>query len=134
VLPALIERARKEVALARVVGKFTVKVGVRKLQRQLAGRNGSADETVVDDLDPPIDLYEHVLEAASTVASTSMTTTSIRADDLVLPDYDHLPAAHIVAKLPSLTQLERDAVEEYESANRHRRTILGKLDQLRVTR
>jgi hypothetical protein len=134
VLPALIERARKEVALARVVGKFTVRVGVRKLQRQLAGGSGSEDPTVVDDLDSPIDLYEEVLEAASTVASTSMATTSMRADDLVLPDYDHLPAAHIVAKLASLTQRERDAVEEYESANRHRRTILGKLDQLRVSR
>jgi hypothetical protein len=134
VLPALIERARQEVALARVVGKLTVKVGVRKLQRQLAGQSGSADSTVVDDLDSPIDVYEDVLEAASAVASTSMTMTSIRADDLVLPDYDHLPAAHVVAKLASLTQRERDAVEEYETANRHRRTILGKLDQLRVSR
>ena len=133
-LPALIERARKEVALARVVGKFTVKAGVRKLQRQIAGRSGSVDATVDDDLESPIDLYEDVLEAASTVASTSMTMTTIRADDLVLPDYDHLPAAHVVAKLASLTQRERDAVEEYETANRHRRTILGKLDQLRVSR
>jgi len=109
-------------------------MGVRKLQRQLAGTSGSADATVDDDLESPIDLYEDVLEAASAVASTSMSMTTIRADDLVLPDYDHLPAAHVVAKLASLTQRERDAVEEYETANRHRRTILGKLDQLRVSR
>ena len=58
----------------------------------------------------------------------------VDVDDLVLPDYDHLPAAHVVAKLASLTPAERDAVEAYELANRHRRTILGKIDQLRVTR
>ena len=52
----------------------------------------------------------------------------------MLPDYDHLPAAHVVAKLASLTRSERDAVEEYELANRHRRTILGKIDQLRESK
>ena len=38
----------------------------------------------------------------------------VDVDDLVLPDYDHLPAAHVVAKLASLTPAERDAVEAYE--------------------
>jgi hypothetical protein len=51
-------------------------------------------------------------------------------DSLALPDYDHLPAAHVVAKLAGLSQAERDAIETYEMNGRHRRTILGKLAQL----
>ncbi|NND75863.1 MAG: hypothetical protein HKN44_12735 [Ilumatobacter sp.] len=54
------------------------------------------------------------------------------ADALALPDYDQLPAAHIVGKLADLTAGERDDIEAYESAHRNRRTVLGRLDQLRV--
>ena len=57
----------------------------------------------------------------------------VDAADLALPDYDQLPAAHIVGKLVALTQSERDDIEAYEAAHRHRRTVLGKLDQLRAT-
>ena len=52
-------------------------------------------------------------------------------DDLALPDYDHLPAAHIVGKLSGLNSAELDAVEAYELAHRHRRTVLGKITQVR---
>ena len=52
-------------------------------------------------------------------------------ESLALPDYDQLPAAHIVGKLEGLTQGERNVIELYETAGRHRRTVLGKLDQLR---
>lgn len=149
-LPALIERARQEVALARVVGKFTVDVGIATVRRRLEGKPPPSTDTSVESLvelvdhpaettiDPTdatdpndiIELFDDV-EAVDPLASAA---SAIHADQLVLPDYDHLPAAHIVAKLSSLTQAERDAVEEYETANRHRRTILGKLDQLRAAR
>ena len=52
------------------------------------------------------------------------------ADDLALPDYDTLPAIDIVAKLETLDAADRQAIERYESANRQRRTVLGKLAQL----
>jgi hypothetical protein len=124
VLPGLIERARREVALARVVGKFTVDVGVATVRRRLAGQTAPEPSTTVESL---VELPDHVnaVEPADAVASIS-------ADQLVLPDYEHLPATHVVAKLASLTQRERDAVEEFERAHRHRRTILGKLEQLRT--
>jgi hypothetical protein len=124
VLPALIERARREVALARVVGKFTVDFGVATVRRRLAGDSAPSPTTSVEAL---VELPEQV-----DVVEPATETTTIRADQLVLPDYEHLPAAHVVAKLASLTQGERDAVEEFERANRRRRTILGKLEQLRT--
>jgi hypothetical protein len=50
---------------------------------------------------------------------------------LALADYDHLSSAQIVGKLEGLDDVERGAIERYEIAGRHRRTILGKLEQLR---
>ncbi|MET0911480.1 MAG: hypothetical protein ABWZ99_18590 [Ilumatobacteraceae bacterium] len=126
-LPALIERARREVALARVVGKFTVDLGVATVRRRVAGGRPPAPYTDVEAL---VEMPEQVERAEP--AEPAPIATTIRADQLVLPDYEHLPAAHVVAKLASLTPRERDAVEEFERANRHRRTILGKLDQLRA--
>ena len=124
-LPALIERARQEVALARVVGKFTVDVGIATLRRRLEGRTAADPDTSVESLVDLIDARRRrvgAIEALGTPSTLepdapvepSSPTSDDRADQLVLPDYDHLPAAHIVAKLASLTQAERDAVEEYE--------------------
>ncbi len=53
-------------------------------------------------------------------------------DTLALADYDHLSSAQIVAKLDGLDEPELVAIERYELAGRHRRTILGKLVQLRT--
>jgi hypothetical protein len=53
------------------------------------------------------------------------------ASTLALADYDHLPASDIVSMLAGLEPRERDAIEAYELQGRHRRTILGKLAQLR---
>ena len=49
---------------------------------------------------------------------------------LALPDYDHLPASDVVAKLPTLTPADRALIGAYEAANRRRRTVLGRLEQL----
>jgi hypothetical protein len=51
---------------------------------------------------------------------------------LGLADYDHLSSAQIVGKLAGLDATERHEIERYERAGRHRRTILGKLEQLRA--
>jgi hypothetical protein len=58
-------------------------------------------------------------------------SASAEARSLALDDYDHLPASQIVAMLADLDDDERAAIGDYERAHRHRRTILGKLDQLR---
>ena len=131
-VPALIERARREIALARVIGKFTVDFGLDALRRRVVDRvdpiTSSAGGGTIEVL---ADAVDDDLVSTPTIDSAAPT---IDVDSLVLPDYDHLPAAHVVAKLASLTRSERDAVEEYELANRHRRTILGKIEQLRESK
>jgi hypothetical protein len=49
---------------------------------------------------------------------------------LAIPDYDSLSASQVVPRLESLSDSELDAVRAYESANRGRKTILNKIDQL----
>jgi len=49
---------------------------------------------------------------------------------LAIPGYDALSASQVVQRLTGLAGDELDAVREYESSHRNRRTILGKIDQL----
>ena len=53
------------------------------------------------------------------------------AGELAIEGYDHLAARQVVDRLEGLTDVELDAVERYESTHRRRRTVLGKIDQLR---
>jgi hypothetical protein len=125
-LAGLVEFGRRKVAVARFVGK----VAVDRAIGQLRGRVTSPPRGAVPVIeaiamstaeDPPPPSPPPIADDGAAPAS----------DDLVLPDYDHLPSAHVVSKLASLTPKERAAIERYELAHRHRRTILGKIDQLR---
>jgi len=52
------------------------------------------------------------------------------ADSLAVPDYDHLSASQVVARLDGLDPESLRAIERYERAHRARSTILGKIAQL----
>ena len=123
-VPSAAERVKREIVLARFLGKLVVDQGVRELRSRLTPEpdldDRSADE--LEHREPDRDL----------------TVTDVPTDDvpdvatLALADYDHLSSAQIVGKLDGLDDAEREAIERYETAGRHRRTILGKLDQLRT--
>ncbi len=116
-LPGGFDRARQHVTFARFIGKMAVDQGVREL-RQRVVPSAVEPETSADAV------------AADPVKPVPM-ATALSPGALALPDYDQLPAAHIVAKLGGLTTNEIDAIETYELAHRHRRTVLGKISQLR---
>lgn len=128
-VPATVDKARQQVVVARFIGKMAVSRGsleVRRRWRDLV-------DVPVGTPDEPITVVARTIPTRALPADTMPNTGPDRraADALALPDYDHLPAAHVVAKLPNLSQDERDAIEAHELAGRHRRTVLGKLDQLR---
>ncbi|MGQ0803432.1 MAG: hypothetical protein ACT4PI_06170 [Actinomycetota bacterium] len=52
------------------------------------------------------------------------------AQALAIPDYDELSASQVVERLDGLPASDLAAVRAYEEANRGRRTILFKIDQL----
>lgn len=148
-----VRQVRNDVRAARMLGKFAVDYGVRRLRAEVAARvendsdvratpprsDGGAVAPVAENdrideqasaVAPPPDTDDAVEDEGS--PDPSEQPAGIDPEQLALPDYDSLSAADIVGLLGALTQHERDAVEEYESANRRRRTVLGKLDQLRA--
>jgi len=52
------------------------------------------------------------------------------ATELPIDEYESLAASQVVARLPSLTPDELDAVRRFEADHRGRRTVLGRIDQL----
>lgn len=56
------------------------------------------------------------------------------AGDLAIPSYQSLAAAQVVPRLGSLSEAELLDVRAFESENRHRRTILNRVDQLLTDR
>jgi hypothetical protein len=121
-LPATMGKAKQQIALARFIGKMAVDQGAKQLRERLS----SAPLPPERSPEPP-----RVAEVVPVAAVEPAELATVEVEVLALPDYDQLPAAHIVGKLEGLTQLERDSIELYETAGRHRRTVLGKLDQLR---
>ena len=128
-VPSAAARVRREIVLARFLGKLAVDQGVRELRARLAHDDDTAPDLA------PTDASSDTPEASEPPAEApteSMTTIDApEAATLALADYDHLSSAQIVSKLDGLDAAERDTIEAYEQAGRHRRTILGKLDQLR---
>ncbi|WP_395155096.1 hypothetical protein [Ilumatobacter sp.] len=121
-LPVTVGKAKQQIALARFIGKMAVDQGAKQLRERLS------PAAVPPVLSPEPRKIVEVVPAANAVPAEP---ASVGVEALALPDYDQLPAAHIVGKLQGLTQAERDFIELYETAGRHRRTVLGKLDQLR---
>ncbi len=122
-VPAAAGRVRREIVLARFLGQLAVDQGVRELRSRLAPDDGAPDPPA------PSARPHGPPEPTSTPAPQ---VEAPDADTLALADYDHLSSAQIVAKLAGLETAEREAIAMYERAGRHRRTILGKLDQLNV--
>ncbi len=142
--------ARKQVDQAKSMGEFAVTFGGPRLRRKLeegvsAARKsaetvlanlGSADGEVAingyDGASPPA-RPEPASPAPKVVAAVPPATSAAASSagaELVIPDYDELSASQVVARLEGLRREELEAVRAYEAANRARRTILFKIDQL----
>jgi hypothetical protein len=128
-LPSAAERVKREVVLARFLGKMVVDQGARELRTRLhADDRGPSPVTHQERPEDAPDDRPAVQPPAGGLAESDVPDVN----SLALADYDHLSSAQIVAKLDGLDAIERDAIERYERTGRHRRTILGKLDQLRT--
>lgn len=121
-VPAAIGRVQREIVLARFLGKLAVDQGVREVRQRLESLLVPAETPEEEQVEPSNDAVVAVEPSAESV---------IDSTTLALADYDHLPASDIVSMLAGLEPRERDAIEAYELHGRHRRTILGKLAQLR---
>lgn len=126
-VPAAISRVQREIVLARFLGKLVVDQGVREVRQRLESLAAPAERVEeIEEIEPLEEIETGPASVAGTVVDLGIASTA-----LALVDYDNLPASDIVSMLAGLDPEERDAIEAYELQGRHRRTIIGKLAQLR---
>jgi hypothetical protein len=135
-LPKLAARGREQlgvhVSSARAVGHFAVHSGRRRLRRGPAGLfftrevSRPGPRTVVRSVPG-----EHASgERGPSGARPYQNGHVPSASTLSIPGFDTLSASQVVQRLDGLTREELVSVRAYESANRGRRTILNRVDQL----
>lgn len=153
-VPQVVERGRarvdQRVTLARFVGQLAVTQARLQIERRCAslGEAGASEPQPVTPAAAPTgsddgagaDVTQVAGSRSGVVADTDDFTGSGRAvgeievpsvDELPIEGYEHLPASHVISLLPELLPDELDLVETFERAHRNRRTILGRVAQLR---
>jgi len=73
-----------------------------------------------------------VSEVVATESPSTNGSSRTKATDLAIPGYDALSASQVVQRLAGLADDELEAVREYETAHRGRKTILGRISQLQL--
>jgi hypothetical protein len=148
-LPEFAEKGRNRIegqtATARVLGQFVVQMGYREITkraRQLIDGGAPAPESARPRSEPsgeptpglvtPASVApQHVREVQSEPPQTS-TNGRVSDAELAIPAYDTLSASQVVKRLAGLSRDELLEVAEHERSNRHRATILNKVEQLLV--
>ncbi len=135
-----------QVATARVVGQFAVQMGRQLGKKQLEGllgqlvglgaSRGSADgspqaEGGTSSGGPAADRSGPGAPSERTSGGARGPSSSAPGDPerLGIPGYDTLSASQVVQRLGGLSASELEAVRAHEIANRHRRTILNRVEQ-----
>jgi hypothetical protein len=104
---------------AKVVGRFSLNHGRRRLERRLRPPERSAERVRPARAPGP----GPVPRSAGPVPDPSVV-------DAVIPGYDTLSASQVVRRLEGLGPEELEAVRRYEAAVRGRRTVLHRAQQL----
>ena len=158
-LPALVEKGRNRLTVARTIGQFAVVMGRQRIGQAMSDRAkrpaneandgaaehaGGKDKTTAGhgtsspapahagDEDGPDDFDG--ADDQHRKARDDAPGTGSDPSGLAIPGYDALAASQVVQRLAGLSSDELDAVRRYEDATRGRRTILGRISQLSGTR
>ena len=145
------ERASQQATQARMIGQFAIDQGGRMLRDALASRLGDARTTGeglarLAGLGGRVPSHAPAPSAPPEAQAPETTPTGGRPDvpatgngqapggpdagALPIPDYDELSASQVVARLAGLGPDELDAIREYETSRRARKTVLTRIDQL----
>lgn len=157
-LPKLIERGRTQVngqvQMAKMMGQFATQAGQKEAEKLVKQASERAAEVIGDVLAGGQRPGAPSGRAATTTAEAPAARTTAAAeaeriasgngksdvlparpipaaDNLAIHGYDTLSASQVVQRLAALAPDELEAIEDYERANRSRRTILNRIDQLR---
>lgn len=146
-IPTFVESGRQKVQMAKMIGQFAVKQGQAQAEKKLVNVTAQADavlgefglrsnqDLTVEGLHDTGGLYSDPYEPALTVVPAvpvpdEPIVPPVAATDLAIADYDSLAASQVIPRLPGLDTDELADVGRYETAKRHRKTILGKIAQI----
>lgn len=117
----------QQVTLARFLGQMAVGQAQQQLRRRMTATvTPTASRTSAQTASAT---GPQVVQATTaTMAPTAASAT------LPIGHYDELSASQVLDRLEHLTVDELDAVHDYESQHRRRRTVLGRIAQLRQSR
>jgi hypothetical protein len=136
-LPDLVAKGRRRVELelgnARVVGRFVVNRGQRRVSGHLDDLLRGSGDGDAHGADDPTSEPTGGPAPGSPVAEPVRPPRDSAAAAIVsgaLADYDTLSASQVVPRLESLGPDELEAVLRYEASHRNRRTIMRRASQL----
>ena len=143
-LPTFVERGKAQVNMAKVIGQFAVNQGQVEATKRVARVQEQAEAILQEfgiGVAPPVAApIPEPVERAEPAGSAPAVAPAARpaparpagvAADLPIAAYDSLAASQVIPRLAGLSANELDDVEAYELAHRGRKTILGKISQLR---
>ena len=139
-LPDLVAKGRRRVELelgnARVVGRFVVNKGQRRvsgtLEELLRNAENERDARAAgrESREPARSTAPPAPAAPAPPVPPARDTAAAAVVGDALADYDTLSASQVVPRLESLGTDELQAVLRYEASHRNRRTILHRASQL----
>ena len=114
------EKFENRVQVAKFIGQMSVTYGRQELAKKRAERSQPAAAFPTTD---SADAGAGAVEAAAVPEAVA---------PLPFDGYDTMAAAHIVQQLRRMSADELVAVKAYEQQHRNRRTVLAKIDQIRL--
>ncbi len=139
-LPELAAEGRAEldrqVRAARMIGTFAVTQARSEFDKRTAPRPqrpvaATAAESSTEAEPVAATAAESSTEAEPSAATAADSSRAIEPCTLI-PGFDELTAAEIVRRLAPLSVADRNVIADYEREHRNRRTILGRIEQLRT--
>jgi hypothetical protein len=123
------ERVRQRLTVARFIGELVVQQSRREVSKRLESRPATPSLRGTT-------ASAHAEPVAADPVNASLggdpaPSPPPPVDSLPIADYESLAASQVVARLGGLDRDDLDAIEAFERAHRNRRTVLGKLEQLR---
>ncbi len=126
--------ARRSIPLIRQASREGVRMVAQRARQTLGSGHDTSDvpgaAVSVPAPDRANGVSATVAELVTETIAAAVPEVAV-ATDLPIDGYDHLAARQVVDRLATLTTTELAQIDLYERAHRHRRTVVGRIAQLK---
>lgn len=124
------QKFENRVQVAKFIGQMSVTYGRQELAKKIAERSQPTPASSTATANGAV--AAGVTAQAATTPAAPPESAPPESAPLPFDGYDTMAAAHIVQQLRRMSGAELAAVEAYEQQHRNRRTVLAKIDQIRL--